>query len=109
MPNIPSEEQLNRSQFLGDASRLDITNSAPGAPLDLSAAPGSYWLFCAKPFRFKQGASGVAMSDNSTKGSPVPGSFYFGPVFVTGASDGFITARTSTASDTGTLEAIPVS
>ncbi len=106
---IPSEEQLARCRFLGDASTysIAITNSSTGAA---ALIPGTYYLFCTKPFRFKQGVAAVAMSDNSTKGTPVPANFYFGPVFVSAAAvDGFITAKTSTTSDTGTLEILPVS
>jgi hypothetical protein len=96
---LPTSDLFARSQFLDDPQILTMTGSSVKST-ELGA--GMYLLYASAAVAFLQGATAVSATASSV---PLGASVYFGPVYVTGAADGFIAAIGAS----GTVSIIKVS
>lgn len=95
----PTPDMFCRSQFLDAPQQLTMTASSVKSTL---LAPGMYLLYSTATIAWLQGPTGVTATSASI---PLPASTFFGPIFVTDATDGYIAAIAAS----GTVSIIKVS
>lgn len=83
---FPGADSLTASQFMSNPQNLAMTASSVKST-QLTA--GLYYLYSSTAINWLQGPTGVVATANSI---PLPAVTLFGPIFVTGATDGFIAA-----------------
>lgn len=82
----PDAGMFARSQFLDAPQQLPMTASSVKST---QLGPGMYLLYSTALVAWLQGPTAVTATSASI---PLPASTFFGPIYVTGSTDGFIAA-----------------